>query len=317
MSILDPTSGSKLVGIFLNVILYGATLVQYSSYFSSFKDDWTWITSLVFFLFVADTANIVFLISVFYAYAVANFGSHQPVDLVNWCFMTNPLLNIIIAVCIQAFFARRLRVLSRQPYVICLVCFGIVAETVSGIAVVLIGSILPSASQWGEWQVQIPTVIWLVSTASVDSAISVSLRRYFRENKDGSEVMDNWVSELTRSTVHTGMIPAVASILNLTIYLSYPYSFPVLLNLPLAKLYIGFLLSTVNTRSGGRDPQMMSVPRQVSSVNHQLPESCNELVTTPGSLREVELVHSTTASSMSPRSAKDTNPWWLDSEMTC
>ncbi|TFY62216.1 hypothetical protein EVJ58_g4007 [Rhodofomes roseus] len=71
----QAAEGPALIGIFLNVMLYGAMITQTFFYFSTYKTDPAWIKAYVFILFLADTLNAVFNIAWIYGVLITNFGA--------------------------------------------------------------------------------------------------------------------------------------------------------------------------------------------------------------------------------------------------
>ncbi|KDQ50852.1 hypothetical protein JAAARDRAFT_73945 [Jaapia argillacea MUCL 33604] len=253
MGILDLILGPNFIGIFLNVFLYGVMLTQCLTYFRAFKDDRKGVRRLVWFLLVADTANTAFLAVVLYQDLISNFGNLESVGRVNWRATTSPLFNAIISACVQGFFARRVYVFAPFWSLNGIICAGIVVQAASGITVSIMGNLVPNSAEWGELRVKVPIVIWLVSAASVDVTITASLYRFLKRSKTGLITMDTLISKLIRSTVHTGMITAIAALLNLILYLASPYPLHLIFNLPLAKLYTNTFLSTLNARTSMRE----------------------------------------------------------------
>ncbi|KDQ56861.1 hypothetical protein JAAARDRAFT_194810 [Jaapia argillacea MUCL 33604] len=248
MGVVDLSIGPILIGLMINVFLFGMMSLQCYLYFTTFKTDKLRIRALVWFLFVCDFINTIFLIWVLYNYTITNFGDYEAITHGNWQVGTSPFFNTVSATCVQSFFARRVYVLSQKRWLCFIICCGIVVATASGLSVMIVGDIIPSFIKWGEWQVKLTIVMWLSSDVVVDCLITTSLLWGLRQNKTGMPVTDDILIRLMRLTVPTGLVTAIWASINLVLYLSSPYPYHLIFNIPLAKLYSNCLMSALNAR---------------------------------------------------------------------
>lgn len=67
--------GCMLTGIYLNIFLYGMSIVQGYMYFVNFKNDKTFMRAFVAALLLADTLHTVMCSGFMFEYLVTNFGN--------------------------------------------------------------------------------------------------------------------------------------------------------------------------------------------------------------------------------------------------
>ncbi|KAN0130224.1 hypothetical protein V8E53_011981 [Lactarius tabidus] len=130
---VDNTLGSLFIGTVLSSIVYGVTLLQVYSYCNSHcsRDRWP-LKSLIAFLMLVDTVNLVFANHTTYHIAVTNFGDYSSFHVnMPWSLAAIALSGSILEVSVQHFYAYRIYILSgRSPYlpaaisVISLTAFG-------------------------------------------------------------------------------------------------------------------------------------------------------------------------------------------------
>lgn len=69
-------TGCMLIGVFMNVFLYGMSVVQGYMYFVNFKSDKLFMKVFVGCLLVADTLNCVLNTGFIYQYTVSHFNDY-------------------------------------------------------------------------------------------------------------------------------------------------------------------------------------------------------------------------------------------------
>ncbi|KAK0194374.1 hypothetical protein F5146DRAFT_998774 [Armillaria mellea] len=87
-----------------------------------------------------------------------------------------------------------------------------------------------------------------------------------RGQKTGFKRSDDLVNKIIRITVQTGLITSVCALVDLITFLSLPSGIHLIFNLPLSKLYINSLMSSLNSREPRQEPAA-SAPNTLSSAN--------------------------------------------------
>lgn len=79
--------GPALIGIFLNILLYGVMIAQCLFYFTNFRHkDSLWLKSYVALLLLTDTVNTVLNICWIYNVLINNFNDMAALKAANWVF---------------------------------------------------------------------------------------------------------------------------------------------------------------------------------------------------------------------------------------
>ncbi|KIP05077.1 hypothetical protein PHLGIDRAFT_169220 [Phlebiopsis gigantea 11061_1 CR5-6] len=81
----DTFLGPCLIGIFLNVGLYGITVAQTQTYYTIFRKDPKWLKIYVAILFIADTMNAVYNATWIYRIVIPNYGKPNASAQLTWC----------------------------------------------------------------------------------------------------------------------------------------------------------------------------------------------------------------------------------------
>ncbi|KAJ7059512.1 hypothetical protein C8F01DRAFT_1210532 [Mycena amicta] len=238
--------GPMLVGVFCNLILYGVLIGL------TFPQ--------VAFLFFVETANTALDMSIMYQPLILEYGQ-KPVFFPT-AFMTQPLCVVLVSMPIQLFFAWRIYQLTKSPWIPSIIALFAFASFGGGI--------------WTSAMVQIlrefvkkpllhnPALLWFLASCVADVLITVSLVITLSKKKTGFSATDSVVDKIIRTTIQTGMITAVFSILDVVCFLVLPhYSVYVsflnanpssschrnfVWDIALSKLYSNCLLSTLNAR---------------------------------------------------------------------
>ncbi|VDC00698.1 unnamed protein product [Peniophora sp. CBMAI 1063] len=246
-NVVPIVHGPILIGTILNVLLYGISLTQTFFYVSTFKQDRWILKALVFVIFVADTMNSVFDVVYIYDALVLHYDDPAAIATANWVFATDPAMGSLIASMVQVFFAWRVKVLTGNVWVAILLYLGAVISGLGGVAVSIAIGIVPN---WLEFQrFEAPVIVWLVTSALVDTTITGFLTYHLRKHRTGFQRTDDVLSKIIRLTVQTGLITSVWAIVDLAVFLAIPTGLHLIFNFPLAKLYSNSLLSSLNARS--------------------------------------------------------------------
>lgn len=72
---MDLSLGCMLIGVFMNVFLFGMSVVQGYLYFINFKTDKLFMRAFVAVLLVADTLDCVLKCGFIYQYLVSHYGN--------------------------------------------------------------------------------------------------------------------------------------------------------------------------------------------------------------------------------------------------
>ena len=247
-------------------------------------------------LFAADTVNTVLSLVFLYKYLITNFGSLEYASRSNDEFATDPIMVSFIGFMTQLFFAWRVWKLSnnRFSWLVPVLIVGIgflsfLAAIGSTVGVVIV-------REFARFQTfQVAVIIWLAGTAIADAIITVSLIITLHKARTGFSQTDDIITKLIRGTLQTGLLTASFAIIDLlrefgrcmslctptklttltfhpAVFLASSTTLHLIFNLPLAKLYVNSLLSTLNARaftSNARYTMHSSALRGMGGVTNQ------------------------------------------------
>ncbi|CAO1637479.1 unnamed protein product [Parajaminaea phylloscopi] len=244
---MDLSLGCMFIGMVFNVFLYGMSVVQGYMYFINFKSDKLFMRIFVGLLLVADTLNCVMDTGFMYQYLISNFGDLQYASQANRMFATDPVLTGIIAFSCQAFFAWRVYRLMHSWVVPSLILLVGGASLLSAIGTTIGVEIVLVFAEFQRFQVVV--ILWLACAALADMIITVSLVWTLQKSRTGFTATDDVITRLIRGTIQTGMATTVFAVTDLILFCASTTTLHLVFNLPLAKLYVNSLLSTLNARA--------------------------------------------------------------------
>lgn len=264
--------GPCLLGIFLNILLYGVVLVQAQVYYSRYPEDRLWIKIYVCVLILANTLNSAFNITWIYKVLVNDFGNFQALTRADWLQASQHAFCGIVSMMAQLFYARRIWILIRNPWLVSMIvatsCVSGLAAIGSAIAVGMRPSFsdLPSFKSIG--------LIWLISCTICDISIATILSVYLSRQKTGIKRTDNVLKTVIRSTVSNGLLTASFTIGHIVSWLSTPLGIHYIFNYGVVKLYANSVMASLNSRKdlAARASNPLSAPMvNVKDLNFTVP----------------------------------------------
>ncbi|GAC95650.1 hypothetical protein PHSY_003226 [Pseudozyma hubeiensis SY62] len=234
------------IGVMLNVWLYGFSIVQAYIYYVNFKNDKPFMRYFVLFLMLADTINAVFDQVFMYQYLVSNFGNLNYAARSNRAFAADPVLTGIIAFSTQMFFAWRVYKLMHSKVMPALIATGALVSLLSAIGTTVGVEIVLFFQEFQKFQVVV--ILWLGFAALTDVLITGSLVFTLNKSRTGFAATDDVITKLIKSTLQTGALTTAFAVIDLILFVASTTTLHLVFNLPLAKLYVNSLLSTLNAR---------------------------------------------------------------------
>ncbi|KAI0721762.1 hypothetical protein C8Q72DRAFT_897375 [Fomitopsis betulina] len=262
---IGPYFGAFVLGIYLNILLYGVVLAGYYHYARHSKND-PWLLRLfIMLLFSADTLQTGLSVVYVYDGLVMHFGSMLYLEkprsgqamllpilehFMIVSFLAVPIITGIIACSVHFFFAFRVKVVSNRTWLSVIIFMLAIASMVFDIAGVI-------AIRWprmgGYKALRRPAVkgllsSWLITGVVADVLIAVSLVWHLHRRKSGFSETDSIVNKIILLTVQTGVLTTTWAITGLTFYLASDRDTHNFFNFSLAKWYTIFLMSSLNNR---------------------------------------------------------------------
>ncbi|KAF9459784.1 hypothetical protein BDZ94DRAFT_1267364 [Collybia nuda] len=249
--------GPMLIGVFINMILYGVLIVQTYTYYQLYKRDTPWIRYLVLYLFIVETANTGFDMFIIYEPLILRFGLPDATRLFPTLFATEPIIIVAVSTPIQIFFAWRIRILTKSnwiPAAICLFAFVSLAGGLwTGAKLVIIKLFARKP------ELHNPALVWFLASCAADILITATLVLNLSKRRTGFTATDDAISKIIRMTVQTGMLTAFFAVGDVVFFMTLPRTaLNFLWDLALSKLYTNCLMSTLNARAALKDMAQVS-----------------------------------------------------------
>ncbi|KDR84327.1 hypothetical protein GALMADRAFT_111602 [Galerina marginata CBS 339.88] len=242
--------GPMLIGVFVNMILYGILIMQTYHYYQTFKRDAPWIKYLVLYLFILESLNTGCDMAMMWEPLIEKFG--QPPKYFPTLFAAEPIVMVAVSTPIQIFFAWRIKLLTKSNILaLIIVALSIVSLAGGTYTTVLIVKIKLFARKP---ELHWPALVWFLSATVADVMITTVLVMTLSKRKTGFVATDDAVSKIIRMTVQTGMITAFFALGDVIFFMTLPHAaLNFLWDLALSKLYANCLLSTLNARESLQD----------------------------------------------------------------
>ncbi|KAJ6606111.1 hypothetical protein DFH09DRAFT_2270 [Mycena vulgaris] len=239
--------GPMLIGVFINMILYGVLIGQVLTYYQMYQKDASWMRYFVLILFIIETANTGFDMAFMYQPLILNYG--QKPNLFPTVFITQPLCVVLVSTPIQLFFAWRIKSLTKSYWVPVMIAVLALAACTGGIWTAVMIHIVKTFAN--KPKLHNSALLWFLASCVADILITISLVISLAKRKTGFSGTDSVIDKIIRMTIQTGMLTALFSILDVVCFMVLPHAaINFVWDLALSKLYTNCLMSTLNARQG-------------------------------------------------------------------
>ncbi|KAI0729023.1 hypothetical protein C8Q72DRAFT_884692 [Fomitopsis betulina] len=298
-AIAQSTQGPAFIGIFINVMLYGAMLTQIFFYYSTYKRDPTWIKFYVAILFLADTVNTFFNCAWIYGVLINNFGNVAALGVGNFLFQTDQAMTGIISMQVQYFYAWRIHKLTGKKLLAGAVLLPSTVGGLSGIGTAIGVGILPQLD--GLQRLTVIVSLWLAGSAMSDVIIAGALTWHLvgvvlglsdgfahsldvpkNKHRTGFSYTDSMISKIMTLVLSNGALTAVFAVADLCAYLASPKGYHLVFNFALAKLYGNSAMSSLNARAIMKNAANGSTSQNEAAARGTTGRLPNDLVNTNG-----------------------------------
>ncbi|KII83826.1 hypothetical protein PLICRDRAFT_47017 [Plicaturopsis crispa FD-325 SS-3] len=251
---LDTTLGAVEIGIILSVCLFGTVNAQVYTYFRRFSEDRTRLKISVAVIWICDSIYTGVIAVLLYTMTVKSFGQPQKLSRTPGAYYAAITLGMTISTMSQAFFAHRIWLMSRKPYIAILSCTMSIVNLCLGVSFTL--KDFQKARTWNSLILgRMPEFFtWLGVGAATDLVITVSL--CYLLYKERSCSITRTVAVIDRLliwTVQTGVITSFSSIAVLIILTVVPENYAWLAIVAcLPQLFVASLLASLNARAALR-----------------------------------------------------------------
>jgi len=246
---ISAVLGPLLIGVILNAMLYGICVVQCFIYYQTYKRDATWIRYFVLYLFIMESCNTVFDIGMAFEPLVLNFGDPIAYTRTPTMIIPDGIVTVMISTPVQFFIAWRIKVVSGSFVMPLIIGFFGTCSFIGGAAVAVLAPIVRERVKL--IRVEPALIIWLVSSATADVLITLSLSWSLVKRKTGLKSTDDQITRIVLLTVQTGFLTTLFALADVIIFLIVPATnINFVFDLALSKLCTNSLLCTLNARAG-------------------------------------------------------------------
>ncbi|KAJ7689551.1 hypothetical protein B0H17DRAFT_1331679 [Mycena rosella] len=238
--------GPLLIGVVLNMMLYGIMSIQMFTYYQRYPSDSAWIRYLMLYLFLAETANVVVQVGIVYEpliiqerdVAIAVSPKLLPGD---------SILIAIVSAPIQLFQAWRISVITGSFIIPALIALLSFASLAGGLLVSVLVSVTRQFRNFQSFSTEVS--FWLGCSAACDIAIAVAMSRALYVRKTGFGVVDGQINRIIRLTIESGSATAIMALADVILFLLFPKTLVnFIVDFPLSNLYTCSVLAMLNSR---------------------------------------------------------------------
>ncbi|KAJ3752097.1 hypothetical protein EV360DRAFT_75657 [Lentinula raphanica] len=245
--------GPMLIGVFLNMILYGVLLNQMLFYYKTYPLDSIWVRVFVAYLLMLETANTAIDMAMMYQPLITEYGTEKAVMYFPTLFMLEPILIVLISTPIQTFFAWRIRKITGTYWIPGLVIALALASSVGGFITGIKIARLKLFADKPElhWS----ALLWFLTACVADLVITGTLVWNLAQRKTGFAITDSVVDKIIKILTFLAILIAqptssICAIGDVAFFMALPHTgLNFLWDLTLAKLYTNCLMSTLNARA--------------------------------------------------------------------
>ncbi|KAF7333577.1 hypothetical protein MSAN_02416700 [Mycena sanguinolenta] len=261
--------GPMLIGVILNMMLYGSIVTQMFRYFQRFSNDPGWIRFLMLYLFIVETANVVVQCGIIYEPLIIKYGTSAAVSISPKLLPGDSLIISMVSAPIQIFSAWRISVITRSYILPSIIAMLSLASFGSGIEMCTKVFMIREFHQFGAFNAT--ATVWLACTAACDVVIALGMTHALYTRKTGFGTVDGQINRIIRLTLQTGSLTAAAALVDIILFLAMPMtSTNFIVDFPLSALYIISILAMLNSRETRRSwdsEQAHSAPQMLSNLH--------------------------------------------------
>jgi len=247
MAGVDLLFGPMLIGVVLNMMLYGTMFVQMLTYYQRYTNDFPWIRYFMLYLFIVETVNVVVEVGIIYDPLIIQYGKEAAIAISPKLLPGDAILIAIVSAPIQLFTAWRISVITGSfilPGIISLLSLGSFA---AGVLVSYMVHINPEFRAFQNFTTEV--IVWLVLSAGCDILIAVGMTHALYTRKTGLSDVDGKINRIIRLTVETGALTAITALADVMLFLVFPRtSMNFVADFPLSNLYTCSILAMLNSR---------------------------------------------------------------------
>ncbi|KAJ6483929.1 hypothetical protein C8R45DRAFT_293991 [Mycena sanguinolenta] len=248
MAGVDLLFGPMLIGVVLNMMLYGVVVTQIIAYYQRYPNDSAWIRYFMLYLLLVQTANVVVEFGIIYQPLIIQYGTQAAMAVSPKLLPGDSVLISLVAAPIQMFTAWRISVITSSYILPGLIVLLSLCSFGSGMTVSTEVFLHPEFRNFNSFTSEV--IVWLVMSATCDLviALGMSYSLYSRKTKSNF-VVDNKINRIIRLTLETGSLTAVLALADVALFLIFPATTAnFIVDFPLSAVYTCSILAMLNSR---------------------------------------------------------------------
>ncbi|KAJ7484780.1 hypothetical protein B0H11DRAFT_2018691 [Mycena galericulata] len=251
MAGVDLLFGPMLIGVLLNVALYGVMATQMLTYYQRYANDLAWIRYFMLYQFIIESTVVIVQVGIIFQPLIIDYGALSAFVFAPKMLPGDSFLIAIVSAPIQIFAAWRIKVITESYIIPAFVSLLALASGSSGIALFVTILQTPKFSEFENFKTV--ATVSLVCSAACDILIAGGMTHALLTRKTGFSVIDGHINRIVRLTIETGSLTAIFALLNVMLFLVFPLtSLNFIVAFPRPNLYTCFVLAMLNSREPKR-----------------------------------------------------------------
>lgn len=207
--------GYVLIGVYVNLALFGVTLVQAWLYYTRYRKD-PWVLKVtVAVLLALDTTNSVADCVAIYNWLVSWYGEPEHLERVTRSFICAVQAGALAASIVQCFLAWRVQRLRRQWWLTLVIVAFSMCGLLGSIGTMIGLSILQYVSKWGT--IQSVTLVWCAGSVVCDMITTSTLVLTLHRDVNAFGNNDSSMVRLKNLILQTSALTMIIDLLHLII----------------------------------------------------------------------------------------------------
>ncbi|KAJ7463906.1 hypothetical protein B0H11DRAFT_2052683 [Mycena galericulata] len=251
MAGVDLLFGPMLIGVLLNVALYGVMATQMLTYYQRYANDLAWIRYFMLYQFIIESTVVIVQVGIIFQPLIIDYGALSAFVFAPKMLPGDSFLIAIVSAPIQIFAAWRIKVITESYIIPAFVSLLALASGSSGIALFVTILQTPKFSEFENFKTV--ATVSLVCSAACDILIAGGMTHALLTRKTGFSVIDGHINRIVRLTIETGSLTAIFALVNVMLFLVFPLtSLNFIVAFPRPNLYTCFVLAMLNSREPKR-----------------------------------------------------------------
>ncbi|KAJ7871568.1 hypothetical protein B0H13DRAFT_2060462 [Mycena leptocephala] len=251
MAGVDLLFGPMLIGVLLNVALYGVMATQMLTYYQRYAMI-LWIRYFMLYLFIVESTVVIVQVGIIFQPLIIDYGALKALVFAPKMLPGDSFLIAIVSAPIQMFAAWRIKVITESYIIPAFVSLLALASCSSGIALFVTVLQTPKFRDFDKFKTV--ATMWLVCSAACDILIAGGMTYALLIRKTGFS--DGYINRIVRLTIETGSLTAIFALVNVMLFLVFPFTtLNFIVAFPRPNLYTCSVLAMLNSRKRAKDPE--------------------------------------------------------------